>query len=270
MIESGFDRKSTLELLSFCNDLPSLPDHFQKIQAVIQDPDSGAQDLAEVIRSDQATSTMILKVANSAAFNPANIPIGELSMALARLGSREVSHIATTMSLMYGLCLPTGMANIRIFWTHAFSVAILTEKLAQQLDPAQENCSHELAFMTGLLHDIGRAALGIRVDLSYFERETGHLHGDALIQAEEDYYGVNHDEAGMHLLCLWNFPEEMCLAIGECHKPESLFLAKLCNAADKYARIHLSECAALECMHETIAESLAENPIDLTAFSTSA
>jgi HD-like signal output (HDOD) protein len=269
MITSGFDRESTLELLSFYEDLPSLPDRFLKIQNVIQDSDSGAQDLAEVIRSDQATSTMILKVANSVFFNPANVPVGELSKAITRLGSRETAHITATMSLMYGLCLPTGMANIRAFWAHAFGVAILTERLAQQLDPAQKNYSHELAFMTGLLHDIGRAVLGMRVDLTYFERETGHLYGDALIQVEEDYYGVNHDEAGMHLLRLWNFPEDMYLAIGECHKPESSFLAKLCNAADQYALTHLPGDTSFECIHEKVHESLTNNPIDLTAFSSS-
>jgi len=70
MNASGFDRNSTLELLRFSDDLPSLPDRFVKIQNVAQDPDSGAEDLAEVIRSDQATTAMILKFANSPAYNP--------------------------------------------------------------------------------------------------------------------------------------------------------------------------------------------------------
>jgi len=271
MIPSGFDRESTLELLSCCKDLPSLPDRFMKIQNVIQKSDSGAQDLAEIIRSDQATSTMILKVANSALYNSANAPIGELSKAITRLGSREVSHIATTMSLMYGLILPAGMSNIRTFWAHAFGAAIVSEKLAKQLDPAQERCSHECAFMTGLLHEIGRVALGLRVDFSYFEGEMGHIHGDTLIQAEEAYYGVNHAEAGMHLMRLWNFPEEICLAMGEYHKPESqLFLAKICYTADQYIYTHLPEQTTFECIYEKVTETMAENPFDLTTFSASA
>lgn len=271
MTTSGFDRESTLELLSCCKDLPSLPDRFIKIQNVIKNPDSGTQDLAEVIRSDQATSTMILKVANSVFFNPANIPIGELSKAITQLGSREVSHIATTMSLMYGLIVPAGMSNIRAFWAHAFGAAIVSERLAKQLDPAQEYCSHERAFMMGLLHEIGRVALGLRVDFAYFEGEMGHLHGDALIQAEEACYGVNHAEAGLHLMRLWNFPDDICLAMGEYHKPESqLFLAKICNAADQYIHTHLPEYTTFECIHEKVTETIAENPFDLTAFSDSA
>ncbi len=271
MSTSGFDRESTLELLSCCTDLPSLPDRFIKIQNVIQNSDSGAKDLAEVIRSDQATSTMILKVANSAFFNPTNAPVGELSKAVARLGSSEVSHIATTMSLMYGLILPAGMSNIRAFWAHAFGVAIISERLAKKLDPAQKHCSHELAFMIGLLHEIGRAALGLRVDFSYFEREMGHLHGDTLVRAEEAYYGVNHAEAGMHLMRLWNFPEDICLAMGEYHNSESqLFLAKICNAADQYIYTHLPELTSFEGIYEKAKDTMAKNPFDLTTFSVSA
>lgn len=82
MSESGFDRESTLELLAFSEDLPSLPDYFVRIQKVASDPDSGSADLARVIRSDQATTAMILKFANSPAYNPSQIPVGELSKAI--------------------------------------------------------------------------------------------------------------------------------------------------------------------------------------------
>ena len=133
--------------MPFSDDLPSLPDRFVKIQKVAQDPDSGADDLAAVIKSDQATSAMILKFANSTAYNPANTSIGELSKAIARLGSRETVHIATAMSLMYGMILPTGMANIRVFWAHAFAVAVACEHIAREIDPAEQQCNHERAFM---------------------------------------------------------------------------------------------------------------------------
>jgi len=265
MIVSGFDRNSTLELLTFSEDLPSLPDRFVKIQNVAQDPDSGAEDLAKVIRSDQATTAMILKFANSPAYNPAGTPIGELSQAIARLGSRETVHISTAMSLMYGMILPTGMANIRVFWGHAFAVALTAEKLAQSLDPAERHCKHERAFMAGLLHDIGRAALGMRVDFSYFERETGYLHENALIQAEEDYYGVNHAEAGMQLLQLWLFPDDICQAVAEHHNADSKqFLSRLCYLANQFANEHLPERTPFDSIAETLAQAFADNPPDLS------
>jgi len=266
MTASGFDRTSTLELLKFSDDLPSLPDRFVKIQNIAQDRDSDAQDLAAVIRSDQATTAMILKFANSPAYNPAGIPIGELSQAIARLGSRETVHIATAMSLMYGMILPTGMANIRIFWGHAFGVAMVAEHLARSVDPAEQQCSHERAFMAGLLHDIGRAALGMRVDFSYFEHETGHLHNDLLIHAEEDYYGVNHAEAGMQLLRLWLFPDDICQAVADHHDAESThFLSRLCYLANQFTNEHLPERTSFDAITETLVQALSDYPPDLSA-----
>jgi len=265
MTTSGFDRNSTLELLKFSEDLPSLPDRFVKIQNVAQDPDSGADDLAKVIRSDQATTAMILKFANSPVYNPANTRIGELSQAIARLGSRETVHIATAMSLMYGMILPTGMANIRVFWGHAFAVALVAEHFAQSVDPDERHCRHERAFMAGLLHDIGRAALGMRVDFSYFEHETGHLHSDALIRAEEDYYGVNHAEAGMQLLSLWLFPADICQAVADHHNPDSeSFLSRLCYLANQFSNEHLPERTPFDSIGETMTQAFADNPTDLS------
>ncbi len=266
MNSSGFDRDSTLELLKFSSDLPSLPDRFMQIQKVANDPESNADDLADVIRSDQATTVMILKFANSPAYNPAHIPVGELSQAIARLGSREVVHIATAMSLMYGMILPTGMANIRIFWAHAFAVAMSAEHLAHLADPAEQQCHHERVFMAGLLHDIGRAALGMRVDFSYFEHETGHLHETALIDAEQACYGVNHAEAGRALMELWNFPEDICQAVGEHHDAEAThYLSRICYLANTYTNEHLPERIPFEQVADVLMQAFADYPPDITS-----
>jgi len=263
MNEFCFDRQATLELLQFSDDLPSLPDRFVKIQTIIQDPNSNAHDLAQIIRSDQATTAMILKFANSPAYNPSGTAISELSKAIARLGNKECVHIATAMSLMYGMILPTGMANIRVFWAHAFAVALIAEKIAKTTDPSQQRGSHENAFMAGLMHDIGRAALGMRVDFAYFERETGHLHETQLIQAEEAYYGVNHAEAGMLLMRLWQLPKDLCQAVGEHHLADSsLFLAQVCYLANQFCNENLPERTAFEDISDIILEEFANNPPD--------
>ncbi len=263
MQDSVFDRDSTIELLKFSDDLPSLPDRFIKIQNIVQDPNAGADDLTAVIRSDQATSAMILKIANSAAYNPTHTPIGELSKAIARLGSKETTHIASAMSLMYGLVLPTGMANIRAFWTHAFAVATVAETLAKQIDPAQQQCRHERIFMMGLLHDIGRAALGMRVDFSYFEHETGHLRGDELIAAERERYGLDHAEAGAMLLQLWLFPDDLCEGVANHHKEDAeSLLARACFLANEFANAHISNQTPFDQIPETVKQALTEHPVD--------
>lgn len=264
--DSPFDRESSIELLEFARDVPSLPDRFVKIQEVINNPASDADDLAAIIRTDQATSAMVLKFANSPAYNPTNTPIADLQQAIARLGSRETANIASAMSLMYGMILPTGMSNIRIFWGHAFAVAIVAESIARMTDPGESRFAHQTAYMTGLLHDIGRAILGMRVDLSYFERETGQLHGDRLVAAETAYYGLDHAEAGERLLRLWRFPVELCTAIGEHHaeQPNSL-LGRICRTADLYVHAHVPERTPFDAIPDVLKEKLADEPPEFAA-----
>jgi len=106
----------------------------------------------------------------------------------------------------------------------------------------------------------------MRVDFSYFERETGHLHEAELMQAEEMHYGVNHAEAGMHLLRLWRFPEDLCQAVAEHHHTDSkFFLARVCYLANQFSNVHLPERTCFDDIPDTIAEALIDSPPDTSA-----
>jgi len=216
MIAQVFDRESTLQFIGITKDLPSLPDRYARIQEVINDSTSSAMDLARIIGTDQATSAMVLKFANSPMHNPMHQKIGTLSMAIARLGTRETGHIAMTMSLLHGFAIPAGMAQIRTFWAHAFAVALLSQHMAGLLGMDEGEL-----FVAGLLHDIGRAILGIRIDMAYFEGELGLLSGDQLVAAERQAYGVDHAEAGSEILRLWNFPDSIREPVASHHNEDT-------------------------------------------------
>ncbi len=258
----GFDRVTTQALLDLADDLPSLPEYFARIQRVIQDPRAGAGELAEVIRTDQATAAMVLKFANSSAFNPSGAPIFSLEQAIARLGARETAHIAQTMALMYGLALPTGMNNARAFWAHAFAVGLACERIAENLADETPPAEREWLFMAGLLHDIGRAALGLRVDIFYFERKTGHLHGPELIALERESYGLDHAEAGERLLRRWRLPAELCQAIGEHHEPASR-ASRIIARADAFVHEALPEAIPFDALHAAIDAGWRQSPPEL-------
>lgn len=240
---SDFDRESTLELIGLSHDIPTLPDRFVRIQRIIDDPGSSIDDLAQVIHTDQATCAMILKVANSTAYNPSGRAVSTLRQAISRLGSREVSHIALTMSLMYGFALPMGMAHVRAFWVHAFGTAFIAEKLAMRVGYKEGR----EAFMAGLLHDIGRAMIGLRVDLAYFESPLVHLHGEELVAAEREHYGLDHADAGRHTLELWHFPPNLTQAVAEHHQADSTdMLARVINTACQLSLEHIPNGAQIE------------------------
>ena len=245
-----FDRESTLQLIGFMQDIPTLPDRYAHIREVIGDPDASASDLARIVGTDQASSAMVLKFANSPMHNPMHQNIASLSMAIARLGTRETGHIAMTMSLLYGFAIPAGMIQIRAFWAHAFAVALLSRHMAGLLGANQEEM-----FITGLLHDIGRAILGIRVDMGYFEGELGQLSGDELVAAERQAYGVDHAEAGDEILRLWGFPKSVRRPIAAHHHVNANSVpGKIVGLADIEAHRQLSRVTDIGHVEQTLME----------------
>lgn len=228
-----FDRQDTLDLIQLSR-LPTLPDRFMRIQQAINNPASSSAELAGIIQTDQSTTAMILKVANSAHANPIGKPVGTLQQAITRLGEKEVGHIAMTMALVTGYSLPMGIQNVRDFWAHSYATGAIAEKLARHIDPAGSQLNTGDAFMCGLLLDIGRVMIGLCVDLSYFETADMLGHGDACVRAETERYGIDHAEVGAIMLKQWHFPGHIVRAVGEHHGEASDDpLVRLCQIADK-------------------------------------
>jgi len=258
MSTQNLSRNHTLELISITEELPTLPDRFFKIQHVLNDPHSNAGDVANVVKTDQATSVMIMKIANSPAYNPMNKPISQLPQAIARLGATETADIALSMSLLYGFAIPAGMVVIRSFWAHAYAVGLLSKHLVKKLPDPNTAPDPETMFLAGLLHDIGRAILGVRVDLSYFEKAQFDNDGEDLTKAEESDYGVNHAEAGAIILTKWGMPDEIIEIVKDHHNQEVTMGSKICAIANSFANEHLKHHDNIERVHTKLAGGLFE------------
>jgi len=239
-------RQSTIDILKSVDNLPTLPDLFLHIQTTLDNPESTLQDLTQAIERDQVVTATIVKIANSSYYNPLGKPASSLSFAISRLGRAETSSIALSTALLYGFSMPTGIANMRHFWAHAFAVGQICRKIAACL-PEQNHSSADQLFLSGLLHDIGRAILGIRVDSQYFEQSFASLHGEELIQAEQKNYGMNHAEVGAIVLQQWGFPLEIYQRIHQHHDKQNNTLdGKILSLADHIAHQHLTSIPSIE------------------------
>ncbi len=217
----SINREQAIAKLRVIQDIPTLPDCFLRIQQVLRHPESDAADLADVIRTDQATSAMVLKQANSPAFGGGQRNIASIQEAVTRLGMNEVAEIAMVISLVQGFPLPTTANNVRLFWTHAFLVASIAEEIGKRI-PAANNFDRQVLFTAGLLHDIGRAILGLRIDPDYFALPVGRLDDDDnTLALEQASYGIDHAEAGGILMELWGFPQNLIDTIMNYHQPFS-------------------------------------------------
>lgn len=239
-----YRRDEALSLIRRTQDLPTLPECFHRIQAVLRDESAGADDLAAVIATDQSTTAAVLKCANSVAYNPTGVPIASLRLAISRIGFREAAHIAMTMNLIYGLGMPLAAYSLRSFWAHAYCTGMFCQYMGERLGLDGEEC-----FVVGLLHDIGRLIIAIRLDMNYFESKMARLIGGELVAEELRNYGLDHAEAGGELLRLWRLPKWLCRAVAEHHQSISeTRRARLVVLADRAAHRLLPEGVGIEDM----------------------
>lgn len=197
------------QVLAHLDSLPTLAPVVVELMAMTADKRSGADDLARLVRADQALSARILAVANSAAFG-ARTQVTALDQAVVRLGFELVRNIVLAVKIFE--CFPIDSANHgdrpfeRVeFWKHALGVACAARRLAKQ--EARLRLDPERAFLAGLLHDLGKVALDAVFPRAYARalQQAETTRGD-IADCERAVLGVDHTNAGRHLAQRWRLP----------------------------------------------------------------
>ncbi len=198
--------------------IPQLPQILLRIESALENPEIGGQELGRVILEDPALTAQVLKVANSTFYNPRGNKISTVSRALVILGFDNIRRLVLGLSVSRMFTLMPRWSVYRRLWRHSLAVALLARELAQA-DGFKEA---EVAFVGGLLHDVGKLIIG-------------HLHGEAyaeilerclqeaafdLCRAEAEAFYCNHQEVGALLAQFWGLPIELVRVIGR-HRPGS-------------------------------------------------
>jgi putative nucleotidyltransferase with HDIG domain len=195
-----------------------LPPSRLELLRILQDPDASAATLTRAIECDPTLTANVLRLANSAYFGfPRSV--ASVADAVWRLGTRNLRQLvlATTFSPMQkqavkGYDLPAGD-----LLRHSVAVAVGAETLSRLLDvPA---CDH--LFTAGILHDIGKIALGTFVELDAAPiLELATREGLPFVEAEQRILGIDHAELGAFLADRWNLPDEVVEIVRWHHEPE--------------------------------------------------
>lgn len=212
-MEQATEKKVLLKIRNIDN-LPTLPVIYEKLSHVLDDPRSSAEDVSRVIENDQALSTKLLKVVNSAFFGFPQ-KISSISHAAVILGFREIYSVALSISIIakYGKDNNTGF-NHQEFWQHALAVGICANLIAKR-SPNNFLQESELCFTSGIIHDIGKVVLD-----QFFQEEYSKVikmvetESITLLAAEEKVFEFNHQDIGYLLCGLWNLPQFLQSAVG--------------------------------------------------------
>lgn len=210
-------------VLSGINALPSLPASVTELLASIDDPDADTEAIARRVARDQGLTARILRVANSPFYGQSR-HIASIADAVILLGLRSVRALAVAASFTSVFKVGSDAeSELRSFWKHGIAAALCARLLAARLGVAEEE-----AFISGLLHDIGRVALVVSFPRHMAAVAAYRQERDCQpIDAENAVLGLDHALVGRLMTERWRFPPPLCAAIGSHHAPPADAYRKL-------------------------------------------
>ena len=213
--------------LKHLHTLPTLPEVVLRIMEVISDPDSTAEALEEVLRSDPAIVHKLMQVVNTAAFaGRGHRGRWRLKEAIVRLGRRKLGSIALQIKLINSLIKPEeSHFDLRRFWIHSVGSAHLADRLYNDklVDLGHDVQVNEY-WVAALLHDIGKLVLGFFF-WTHFDRVAELVVGSHTTFAEaEQRLGavVSHEQVGQLLLMRATMGEIVVRSVAGHHTPDAV------------------------------------------------
>lgn len=189
--------------------LPALPQALIKLLAMCQSDDVGMADIVKLLAMDAALTSRVLSVAGSAAYRRDTQALTLLQAANV-LGTELIKVLVISESVFqtFNAFSNVGSTDLRGFWKHSLTAAVVCKELAKRLNYAQL----DEAYLAGLLHNVGRLAL---LSVAPQQYRTNFLARDdaALCDVEQQTLKISHAEAGAWLTRRWHMDAHLVESI---------------------------------------------------------
>jgi HD-like signal output (HDOD) protein len=186
-------------------DLPCFPDVVIKIRKTLDDPNTTTEQTVTVVGTEPRLAARLLQTANSAAFNTTGRPFTDLRTAITRLGQQMVQSAAMAYAVQQmkdEKSLRSIAKPMSDLWRECITVAAISQVVARRTKVPPDT-----AFLTGLLHGIGRLYIMVRA----VAHGTAFGNDAAFIELVAGWQA----QIGKAVLENWKFAEEMAEAIGD-------------------------------------------------------
>jgi HD-like signal output (HDOD) protein len=198
--------------------LPTLPDVIHKVLAIVGDEATSAKKLGSLIAYDQAISSRLMKVANSAYYGFMG-KIATVQHAIVILGFKEVKSLVLGITV-FDTMKESGTETSLIqedFWMHSMGSALAGQIICKKVG----GCDLETTFTASLFHDIGRLVLDVFFTQEFVKvLEKVRVNGANMVEAEEEVMGFSHADVGGWLCERWKFPPALTFPISFHHQVE--------------------------------------------------
>lgn len=262
--------KNLEAIIGEIEELPTLHQVAVRILQIIDNPKSTVADINRVVTQDPALASKILKVVNSAYVGLTN-KVSNLQQAIVLLGFNMIKGMALSVSV-FDVFTETAEGDDlfrRDFWMHSIATAALCRQTAQKVGGADP----EVAFVLGLIHDIGKLVLDIyaheewRQILTVVKSERVPF-----FQAEKKVLETDHADLGSWLAQNWKLSDDLVLGIRGHHR-ESMWKDRRIDCVLQFANLLVRAVQEADVREATtnskvrkVAGILGVKPKDLTEF----
>jgi putative nucleotidyltransferase with HDIG domain len=176
-----------------------------------------AREIVGVISVDAKFSARIVKAANTPCYalpRPAN-SVGEAVLLLGTDAFREVVLIAAARDIFYRDLPGYGVSGAEM-WSHSLACGMAAQIVAELT--AYSNPQE--AFVSGLLHDVGKIILNEEMQTAIAIIRAQMARADcAFIDAERAILGYDHCDIGGRIARSWGLPQHIVQAVALHRKP---------------------------------------------------
>ena len=192
--------------------LVSLPEVVVRINELVEDPQSSAEDIGRVVAQDTALTARLLTLANSALFGLSR-KVDTIGRAIAVLGTHQVRDLTLGLSAARAFNgIPNSLVSMGSFWHHSVLCAVAARLVAGSCVRGRPDSS----FVAGLLHDVGQLVLFNKLP----EQSRTALAMTVMAPDEPDLHvceqrilGFDHAAVGGALARRWRLPPSLAESI---------------------------------------------------------
>lgn len=211
---------------------------------IARDSTATVEDMARVVKQDQALAARVLQLANSSLHRRGSA-VRTVEQAIVRMGVASLRETISSSNVLDQFEDASGVLNVPLLWEHGYAVGMLAADLARATRVTQPDD----AFMIGLLHDMGRAVMATEIGEDYIEALLEARRYDLQpAQVEKQFFEINHADVADTVFANWEFDAAITAPIANHHlsvrnlnhlAPMHVHQTKLLQAADTLAHAAL-------------------------------
>lgn len=235
--------KKIFDKIKSSKSLPSLPQVLLKLIEACNNDETTPKELSQIISKDPSLSTRVMRLVNSPYAGLIN-KVKSIEQGVLYLGSDTIKNIAISASVLQVFSHMEGNSFFKLsqFWWHSFMCASIARSIAKKISYP----SPEEAFLSGLMHDIGKLLLWVNFTEDYSAIITDSGNNIDLLITGEKKLGATHCEVGAWLIRQWNLKSLMADAVLYHHEPierisDAFPLVKIVYVANALCQVHTKD-----------------------------